>query len=83
MPNGAVFSPIAITKSPVAMGDPSAGATKTGTAQCEGILFMAFGDSSITTAAANGGITKIHHVDSEEINVLGIYCRQITKVYGE
>ena len=26
---------------------------------------------------------KIHHVDPEELNLLGIYSRKVTKVYGE
>jgi hypothetical protein len=32
---------------------------------------------------SKGQITKIHHVDSEETNILGVYCTQTTVVYGE
>ena len=83
MPNSAVLAPVCVTKSPVAVGDTSVSPLKTGTAQVEGILFIAFGDASISTAMRNGGITRIHHVDSEDFNVLGIYARQIITVYGE
>ena len=83
MPNSAVLAPVCVTKSPIAVGDTSARPVKMGTAQVEGILFVAFGDASISTAMANGGITRIHHVDSEDFNVLGIYARQIITVYGE
>ncbi|MBC8371836.1 MAG: hypothetical protein H8E25_17675 [Planctomycetes bacterium] len=44
---------------------------------------FAFGDSSIMAAAANGGIRKIHHVDYEVFNFLGIIACQKTIVYGE
>jgi len=83
MPNSAVLAPVCVTQSPVAMGDATAGTSKVGTAKAEGILFVAFGDATISTAARNGGITRIHHVDSEDLNILGIYARQIIKVYGE
>jgi hypothetical protein len=44
---------------------------------------FATGDASITAAATNGGITKIHHVDHETLNILGIYARYVTVVHGE
>jgi len=83
MPNSAVLAPVCVTKSPVAVGDASVRPVKTGTAQAEGILFVSFGDASISAAMRNGGITRIHHVDSEDFNILGIYARQIITVYGE
>ena len=83
MPNSAILAPVCMTNSPIAVGDTSFRWTKTGTAQAEGILFVAFGDASISAAMAEGGITRIHHVDSEDFNVLGIYARQIITVYGE
>jgi hypothetical protein len=83
MPNGAVLAPVMVTKSAVAVGDTKADMDKVGTAQCEGIVLVAIGDASIEAAAKNGNITRIHHVDSEELNVLGIYSRQIIRVYGE
>jgi hypothetical protein len=41
------------------------------------------GDSSINTAAKNGGITKINHVDRQVKNVLGFIGEYTTTVYGE
>jgi hypothetical protein len=82
-PTGAVIAPVMMTKSPVAVGDPLVGQTKQGTAQVEGIILLARGDASIKTAMENGRITRIHHVDSEEFNILGIYCTRTITVYGE
>jgi hypothetical protein len=61
----------------------NAAATKTGTATSTGILGVATGDSSISAAAANGGITKIHHVDYHTMTVLGVYGKTTVTVYGE
>ena len=61
----------------------NAGSSKMGTAMSKGVFGVAWGDSSIKTAAANGGITKIHHVDYHTTNVLGIYCETTVTVYGE
>ncbi len=83
MPKGAVFAPVMMTKSPVAVGDPSVKPAKTGEAYVEGIILLAKGDASIEAAMKDGGITKIHHVDTEETNILGIYCKSITRVFGE
>jgi hypothetical protein len=70
-------------KGPVSAGDMAAGSTKVGTAQAEGILIVAYGDASISTAMKQAGITKVHHVDNETFNVLGIYAKYKTVVYGE
>ena len=60
------------------------GSSKVGVAECESILgLVATGDASIQTAARNGGITKIHHVDWEAKNILGIIGKYKTIVYGE
>jgi hypothetical protein len=47
-------------------------------------IFLAFatGDASIQTAAQNGGITEIHHVDYEAQNVLGVISDYTVVVYG-
>lgn len=82
-PNGAILAPIQDLKSPVAMGDPTVPATKIGKAQATGIIIVGWGDASIQTAAQNGAITRIHHVDSEQLNILGIYSRNTTVVYGQ
>ena len=58
--------------------------SKVGTAVCTSILgLVAQGDASIETAAKNGGITKISHVDYHSTNILGIYATFTVTVYGE
>ncbi|MGD1001436.1 MAG: TRL-like family protein [Candidatus Brocadiia bacterium] len=69
-------------KGPVSVGDMKAG-MKVGVAQAEGILVVAYGDASIVAAMKNANITRVHHVDNETFNVLGIYARYKTIVYGE
>jgi hypothetical protein len=69
---------------PLQVGDASAKSTKVGTATSQSYLAMiAVGDSSINTAAKNGGITKINHVDWQVKNMLGIIGEYTTTVYGE
>jgi hypothetical protein len=80
---GAVVAPIMQTCSPVAVGDTTVGHSKVGESRAEGIILLSRGDASIQAAMEDGGITRIHHVDSEEFSVLGIYCEQIIRVYGE
>jgi hypothetical protein len=41
------------------------------------------GDSSIMAAASAGNINKIHHIDYEVFNFLGIVASSKTIVYGE
>jgi len=58
--------------------------SKVGEATATSVLgLVATGDSSIKTAAANGGITKIKYVDYEVKNILGIYGKYTTVVYGD
>jgi len=85
MPAGSpIYAPIAIDlKGPMQVGDTATGSSKVGTATAEGIILIGTGDASIATAARNGGISRIHHVDTETTNVLGIYCKQTTVVYGD
>lgn len=61
----------------------NAAGTKMGQATSTGVFGVAMGDSSIKTAAANGGITKISHVDYHTTGVLGVYAKTIVTVYGE
>src|SRR5262245_43013712 len=70
-----VYGPVAATS--------NSGASKMGEATSTGIICVATGDSSIKTAAANGGITKISHVDYHVTSVLGLYCKTTVTVYGE
>ena len=57
--------------------------SKMGEASSQGILGFAWGDSSLKTAAANAGITKIHHVDYHTTAVMGVYAKTTVTVYGE
>lgn len=43
---------------------------------------VATGDASIQTAAQNGGITEIHHVDYEAQSVFGVVSDYTVVVYG-
>ena len=57
---------------------------KVGTAECTSILsLIATGDCSIETAKRNGSITKVHHIDWDANNILGVYGKYKTVVYGE
>ena len=77
-----VVAPITVVKGPVSAG-PAATSPKVGKAEAWGIILFSTGDASISAAATNGGITKIHHVDHETLNILGIYARYVTVVHGE
>lgn len=68
---------------PGAVGDLSAGFSKVGQAEAKGIVVVATGDASINTAARSAGITKINHVDVQYMNILGVYGKVTTTVYGE
>jgi hypothetical protein len=69
-------------RGPVAMGN-AAGQSKRGRAEAVGILIFASGDASISAAMKAGGITRVHHVDHETTNILGVYAKYVTIVYGE
>ncbi len=68
---------------PVGMTGSADKPTKVGRSQARSILGLyATGDASIETAAKNGGITKIHHVDHETQVILGVIADYTTIVYG-
>ena len=84
MPLAPVMAGLVIDqKGPVAGFDNNTASTRVGRSQAQGVILVGFGDASIRTAAASAGITKIHHVDSNTLNVLGIYSKFETIVYGE
>ena len=59
-------------------------AGKQGKSSCYSVFaLVAFGDCSIKSAMKDGGITKIHHVDSKSTQFLFIMYRYDTIVYGE
>jgi hypothetical protein len=69
-------------KGPVSSGTAT-GSSKVGRAEAWGILVYGAGDASISAAMRNGGITRVHHVDNQTTNILGVYAKYITIVYGE
>jgi hypothetical protein len=68
---------------PVGATGDSLGCNSVGRATAESIMgLVAYGDASIEAAARAGGITRIHHVDYESTNILGLYATFTTVVYG-
>ena len=81
MPVGALYTEVQL---PVTATEASGSASKVGTATCTSILsLLATGDCSINAAAKNGGITKIHHVDWQARNILGLYGEYHVSVHGD
>lgn len=84
-----VMSPVSGTlyvgvKAPFTATGAAGGSAKMGTAKCSSILgIVAIGDCSIDTAAKNGNVSKIHHVDYDAKNYLGFYASFKTMVYGD
>lgn len=69
---------------PLSTEGPIQTGTKTGEATAKTILgLVATGDCSINTAAKNGGLRKINHVDYRYKNILGIVQETTVVVYGE
>lgn len=66
------------------MATESSVSTKRGEACSHNILGIAStGDSSIATAKANGGITRVSSVDYDVFNILMVYGKVCTIVRGE
>lgn len=61
------------------------GQAKIGKASAEMFVwFVTMGDCSVATAMANGGVKRVHHVDTEiQSYLFGIYGKFTTVVYGE
>jgi len=58
--------------------------SKRGTSTVTSILFLvSTGDGSVRAAARNGGIREVKLVDYEYKNVLGVFQRYTTVVYGD
>jgi len=81
--HGPVTAPVTLNMSGPVSAGPAMTSPKVGRSEAWGILVYATGDASISAAARNGGIARIHHVDHETMNILGIYARYTTIVYGE
>jgi predicted component of type VI protein secretion system len=76
-------APVMKSVDPGMVGDQTVSPTKKGVAEAEGIILFYFGDNSIQAAMDENNITRIHHVDYETLNVLNIYVKRKTIVYGE
>ncbi len=83
MPNAGTMGYVYTDVSGPIMATGNTGSSKVGKATSKGIICVATGDSSIKAACANGGITKIHHVDYHTTSVLGVYVETTVTVYGE
>jgi hypothetical protein len=69
---------------PITTGPDQTTPNKVGRATMRSIFgIYASGDASIQTAAKNGGISKIHHVDYEAQSIFGVIADFTTVVYGE
>ena len=80
-PPGGVVS---VTKAPLSTEGNWDVGSKKGEASSFSVLGLyASGDCSIATAAHNGGLKKIGHVDYEYFNVIGIWQKATVIVYGE
>jgi hypothetical protein len=65
-------------------GPTTNSAMKKGEAAFTSILgILATGDASLKAAMDAGGITKVHHIDQQVTNILGIIATYKVIVYGE
>ncbi len=82
-PVGAIYSNYSAPLDYTAHDKPIANLKK-GTSESTSILgLVATGDASVSTAAKNGGIAKIHHVDYSYQNIIGVYQKFTVEVWGE
>ena len=80
-PTGALYSDLKAPQTPAAKG---ALGTKSGRAEAYSILgLIGLGDCSVSAAANDGGVTTVNHTDYEFFNVLGVYQKYTTIVYGD
>lgn len=81
-PGGLIYSKISAPIDTDA--NTTAPGSKKGTAMSQSICgLVAWGDCSGATAAANGGLSKINHLDYEFFNILGVYSEFTTRAHGE
>ena len=75
---------VAVTIAPLSTdGNWDVGSRKGKASSFSVLGLYASGDCSIATAARNGGLKKIGHVDYEYFNVIGIWQKATVIVYGE
>jgi len=79
-PLGCLYTQVTL---PVSVGGGEIVYNRMGTSQCYSILgWVAGGNASIDEAAMNGDISHVTWASQKVINVLGIYGRYQTVVYG-
>jgi len=65
-------------------GPATSSVAKRGEAKYTSILgIIATGDASLKEAMESGGITKVHHIDQQITNILGVVATYKIIVYGE
>ncbi|MBW1689996.1 MAG: hypothetical protein DRG87_00665 [Deltaproteobacteria bacterium] len=82
---GVVYTNVQTPMPTINLQANAASQTKAGKATCYTYVWVVtVGDCSVATAMKNGGLTKIHHIDTEIKSILGgIYARHTIMVYGE
>ena len=71
------------TRAPLDVDYDSSKLGKKGSASTECVLgLFSWGDASTEAAAQNGGVTTINHADYDFFNVLSVYAKYTTTVYG-
>lgn len=81
-PSGLIYSNVEAPVSPAVMGRP-VGEKRGASSAVSYFGLVAVGDASVEAAAREGGITQPRHIDYEFVNVLLIYQKFTTVVYGE
>lgn len=75
---------VSVTRAPLSTEGNWEVGSKRGEASSTSILGLyAEGDCSVGTAARNGGLKKVGHVDYEYLNIIGIWQKATVIVYGE
>ena len=75
---------VSVTTAPLSTEGNWEVGSKRGEASSTSVLGLyATGDCSIATAAQNGGLKKIGHVDYKYVNIIGIWQEATVIVYGE
>jgi hypothetical protein len=81
---GSIYTDVKAPMQAASVGFTAADGKKVGMASATSILgWIGQGDASIDAAMKAGGITKVHHVDFQVMQVLGLYSKYTTIVYGE
>ena len=85
-PSGMLISSTTATSQALSLNtDSTISPDKVGEASAAAFLgLFGFGNSSVTAAMIDGGITTVHHVDYRNTSVLsGLFLQTTTIVYGE